>query len=105
MHDLFRQGAFQGTTPREAYFVKCDKRDDDPERHRPRHRQHPRRLRAAQARGVRDHQIQQIAGQIQRGGAMAQFTVNAQRFDPYKNFKFRVRGTAATSPASARSAR
>ena len=21
---------------------------------------------------------------------MAQFTVNAQRFDPYKNFKFRV---------------
>jgi len=25
MHDLFRQGAFQGTTPRDAYFVKCDK--------------------------------------------------------------------------------
>jgi phage tail sheath protein FI len=25
MHDLFRQGAFQGTTPKEAYFVKCDK--------------------------------------------------------------------------------
>ena len=25
MHILFRQGAFQGTTPREAYFVKCDK--------------------------------------------------------------------------------
>ena len=24
MQDLFRQGAFQGTTPREAYFVKCD---------------------------------------------------------------------------------
>ncbi len=24
MHDLFRQGAFQGTTPREAYLVKCD---------------------------------------------------------------------------------
>jgi hypothetical protein len=24
MHTLFRQGAFQGTTPREAYFVKCD---------------------------------------------------------------------------------
>jgi phage tail sheath protein FI len=21
----FRQGAFQGTTPRDAYFVKCDK--------------------------------------------------------------------------------
>jgi phage tail sheath protein FI len=25
MHGLFRQSAFQGTTPREAYFVKCDK--------------------------------------------------------------------------------
>jgi hypothetical protein len=24
MHNLFRQGAFQGTTPRQAYFVKCD---------------------------------------------------------------------------------
>lgn len=25
MHDLFRQGAFQGGTPQDAYFVKCDK--------------------------------------------------------------------------------
>ena len=25
MHGLFRQGAFQGMTPRDAYFVKCDK--------------------------------------------------------------------------------
>jgi phage tail sheath protein FI len=25
MHGLFRQGAFAGPTPREAYFVKCDK--------------------------------------------------------------------------------
>jgi phage tail sheath protein FI len=25
MQGLFRQGAFQGQTPREAYFVKCDK--------------------------------------------------------------------------------
>jgi phage tail sheath protein FI len=25
MNGLFRQGAFQGQTPREAYFVKCDK--------------------------------------------------------------------------------
>jgi len=25
MHGLFRQGAFQGQTPKEAYFVKCDK--------------------------------------------------------------------------------
>jgi Bacteriophage tail sheath protein len=25
MHTLFRQGAFQGQTPKDAYFVKCDK--------------------------------------------------------------------------------
>jgi hypothetical protein len=25
MNNLFRQGAFQGITPREAYFVKCDR--------------------------------------------------------------------------------
>jgi phage tail sheath protein FI len=25
MHGLFRQGAFQGSSPRDAYFVKCDK--------------------------------------------------------------------------------
>jgi phage tail sheath protein FI len=25
MNSLFRQGAFQGSTPREAYFVKCDR--------------------------------------------------------------------------------
>jgi phage tail sheath protein FI len=25
MHDLFRKGAFQGGSPKEAYFVKCDK--------------------------------------------------------------------------------
>ena len=25
MHTLFTQGAFQGTSPRDAYFVKCDK--------------------------------------------------------------------------------
>jgi phage tail sheath protein FI len=25
MNNLFRQGAFQGTNPRDAYFVKCDK--------------------------------------------------------------------------------
>jgi phage tail sheath protein FI len=24
MHGLFAQGAFQGRTPREAYYVKCD---------------------------------------------------------------------------------
>jgi len=31
---------------------------------------------------------------------MAQFSVNAQRFDPYKKFKFRVKWDGATWPAS-----
>ena len=30
MHALFVQGAFQGSTPREAYFVKCDKETTTP---------------------------------------------------------------------------
>lgn len=30
MHTLFRQGAFQGTSPKQAYFVKCDK-DTNPQ--------------------------------------------------------------------------
>ena len=30
MNDLFRQGAFQGATPREAYFVKCDEETTSP---------------------------------------------------------------------------
>ncbi|HKV40520.1 MAG TPA: phage tail sheath C-terminal domain-containing protein, partial [Blastocatellia bacterium] len=25
MQNLFRQGAFQGSSPKDAYFVKCDK--------------------------------------------------------------------------------
>jgi len=33
---------------------------------------------------------------------MAQFTVNVNRFDPYKNCKFRVKGMAAMSLVSAR---
>jgi phage tail-like protein len=31
---------------------------------------------------------------------MAQFTVNAQRFDPYKNFKFRVYWVGSTTPVA-----
>lgn len=30
MNNLFRQGAFQGSTPKEAYFVKCDKETTPP---------------------------------------------------------------------------
>jgi hypothetical protein len=31
MHNLFRQGAFQGSSPREAYFVKCDSETTTPD--------------------------------------------------------------------------
>jgi phage tail sheath protein FI len=30
MHNLFRQGAFQGSTPRDAYLVKCDRETTTP---------------------------------------------------------------------------
>ena len=62
MQGLFRQGAFQGTTPQDAYFVKCDAETTTPER--------PATsgivnilvgFAPLQARRVRDHQIQQMA--------------------------------------------
>ena len=93
MHNLFRQGAFQGNTPQEAYFVKCDSETTT---------QNDINLgivnilvgfaplKPAEFVVI---QIQQMAGQIAdlRRQVMAQFSVNAQRFDPYKNFKFRVK--------------
>ena len=53
MNNLFRQGAFQGATSREAYFVKCDSSTTTRERSQSRHREHRRGLRAAQAGRVR----------------------------------------------------
>ena len=95
MHDLFRQGAFQGTTPREAYFVKCDSEtttQDDINRGIVNILVGFAPLKPAEFVVI---QIQQIAGQI-RPEATEQdrwhsSRVNAQRFDPYKNFKFRVK--------------
>ena len=43
MHDLFRQGAFQGSTPRDAYFVKCDAETTTQNDIDHGHREHPRR--------------------------------------------------------------
>ena len=34
MNTLFRQGAFQGRSERDAYFVKCDRETTDAGRHR-----------------------------------------------------------------------
>ena len=92
MQTLFLKGAFQGTTPAQAYFVKCDSEtttqtDIDngivnilvgfaP-------------LEPAEFVVI---QIEQLTGQAcVLGGSMAEFTANPQRFDPYKNFKFRLK--------------
>src|SRR5262245_28410040 len=64
--------------------------DDDPGRHQPRDREHRRWLRAAEARRIRRHQAA-ADGRPDGERVMAQFSVNVQRFDPYKNFKFRVK--------------
>ena len=97
MQNLFRQGAFQGTTPREAYFVKCDSETTTqtdinlgivnilvgfaP-------------LKPAEFVVIK---LQQMAGQIRdlsaerRARAWHSSPSMPQRFDPYKNFKFRVK--------------
>ena len=95
MQNLFRQGAFQGTTPQEAYFVKCDSETTTqtdinlgivnivvgfaP-------------LKPAEFVVI---QIQQMAGRpdlpTMRRQSWPNSRANAQRFDPYKNFKFRVK--------------
>ena len=65
MHSTWRAGAFQGTTPAEAYFVKCDK-DVNPQRSgRPRHREHRRRVRALKPAEFVVISIQQLAGQLE----------------------------------------
>ncbi len=41
MQGLFLQGAFPGTTPQQAYFVKCDAENNPPASVDARRRQHP----------------------------------------------------------------
>ena len=95
MQSLFRQGAFQGTTPREAYFVKCDSEtttQDDIDLGIVNILVGFAPLKPAEFVVI---QIQQIAGAAaerrrrQLDGHSSR--VNPQRFDPYKNFKFRVK--------------
>ena len=110
MHDLFRQGAFQGTTPREAYFVKCDSETTT---------QNDINLgivnilvgfaplKPAEFVVIK---IQQMAGTdlttLRRRAPWRSSPSTPQRFDPYKNFKFRVKWDGQLRRrASARSAR
>jgi phage tail-like protein len=92
MHGLFRQGAFQGTTPKDAYFVKCDREtttQNDINKGIVNIVVGFAPLKPAEFVIIK---LQQMAGQIQvQGGNVAQFDVNTTCFDPYKNFKFRVK--------------
>ena len=65
LQTLFRQGAFQGRTPREAYLVKCDRETTTQADINRGVVNILRRVRAAQTGGVRDPRIQQIAGELQ----------------------------------------
>src|SRR5206468_1822888 len=52
MRRLFQKGAFQGRTPKDAYFVKCDP-ETTTERHRAGRHEHRRGLRAPQTCRIR----------------------------------------------------
>lgn len=109
LYGLFREGALQGRTPSEAYFVKCDRStmtESDINNgivnivigFAP--------LKPAEFVIIRLQQLAQsddpddsddLAVEIRvKENVMAEFKVNRNRFDPYKNFKFRVKldGTA-----------
>ena len=91
MRGLFHQGAFQQSEKRaesDSFFVICDEHRQPAVRDRPRPGQRRRRLRTAQAGRVRRHHDHP---DLQLEAEMAQFTVNATRFDPYKAFMFRVK--------------
>ena len=77
MHSVFRQGAFAGRTPRDAYFVKCGKAtmtEADVNLGIVNILVGFAPLKPAEFVVIK---IQQVTGQ--------------NRFDPYKNFKFRVK--------------
>ena len=89
MHDLFRQGAFQGATPRDAYLVKCDTdttTQDDIDRGIVNILVGFAPLKPAEFVVIK---IQQLAGQIEtvRRSPMAQFTVNAAAVRPVQELQ------------------
>ena len=93
MQTLFRQGAFQGSTPQQAYFVKCDSETTTPTDQNNGIVNILVGFAPLEARGIRDHSdpADGWSDCLEEVNYMAQFSVNPQRFDPYKNFKFRVK--------------
>ena len=93
MQDLFRQGAFQGSSPRDAYFVRCDGETTtqyDIDRGIVNIIVGFAPLKPAEFVVVSHPAEDRERAGLEEDG-MAEFTVNATRFDPYKNFKFRVK--------------
>ncbi len=95
MHGPLPPGRLPGHDAARGLLRQVRQGDDDAERHQPRHRQHPRRLRAAQAGRVRRHQDPADRRPDRRrkedGRRWPSSASTPQRFDPYKNFKFRVK--------------
>ena len=90
MQRLFRLGAFAGMTPTEAYLVKCDSDTTTAYDVRSRRGQHTGRVPATAALRVRrDPDPATLTKPL--GGLSGQFNASSNRFDPYKNFKFRVK--------------
>jgi len=100
MHDLFRKGAFQGLTPKDAYFVKCDaatKSQNDIDSGRVNVVVGFAPLKPAEFVIIKLHLM---AARKEDGAArhpselkeniMAESRVNPRRTDPYQNFNFRV---------------
>ena len=90
MQDLFRQGAFQGTTPRDAYFVKCGNdttTQNDVNRGAVNIVVGFAPMRPAEFVVI---EIQQVACKPAKTEP-AQHNVDSHRLDPYKNFKFRLK--------------
>jgi phage tail-like protein len=94
MQSLFVQGAFQGATPQQAYFVKCDADNN---------------AQSSIDDGIVNiivgfaplypaefviFQIQQMSSR--RDAASAPLSATSQRLDPYKNFRFRLKVGDAT---------
>ena len=112
MHDLFRQGAFQGTDAAAGLLREVRQGDDHAERHRPRHRQHPGRLRAAEAGGVRrdpDPADRRADCRPERASAKGSHSwpnspSTRSASIPTRTSSSGQVGRPATSPASARSA-
>ena len=90
LNDVWVSGAFQGATPAQSYFVRCDHDDDDAGRYRRRPPDRSRRRRAGDARRVRDHP--DLTDDLRDQPVMEHAACRRppHEYDPYRSFNFRV---------------